>query len=73
MHKSLPFDDAAAERYAGLRAGLEKVGTPIGPNDMLIAAIALANDVTVVTHNVREFSRVPGLRVEDWESEPQPT
>ncbi len=43
-------------------------GAPIGPNDMLIAAIALANNLTVVTHNTREFSRVEGLRIEDWET-----
>ena len=42
-------------------------GTPIGPYDLQIAAIALGNDLTLVTHNVREFVRVEGLRVEDWE------
>jgi tRNA(fMet)-specific endonuclease VapC len=46
---------------------LEKLGTPIGPNDLLTAAIGVANDVTVVTHNTREFSRVAGLKLEDWE------
>jgi len=64
---SLPFDDEAAEVYGRIRADLEKLGTPIGPNDLLIAAIGLANDVTVVTHNTREFSRVAGLKLEDWE------
>ena len=64
---SLPFDDAAAEEYGHLRAHLRRLGTPIGANDMLIASIALANDLTLVTHNTREFSRVPNLRLEDWE------
>jgi tRNA(fMet)-specific endonuclease VapC len=64
---SFPFDDEAAEVYGRIRADLEKLGTPIGPNDLLIAAIGLTNDVTVVTHNTREFSRVTGLKLEDWE------
>jgi tRNA(fMet)-specific endonuclease VapC len=42
---------------------------PIGPNDFMIVAIARANDLTLVTHNIAEFSRVPGLRIEDWERE----
>jgi tRNA(fMet)-specific endonuclease VapC len=62
------FDNAAADEYARLRALLETAGTPIGTMDLLIAAIALANDLVLVTHNTREFSRVPGLRVEDWEA-----
>jgi len=64
---SFPFDDVAAEVYGRIRADLEKLGTPIGPNDLLIAAISIANDVTLVTHNTREFSRVAGLKLEDWE------
>ena len=64
---SLPFDDAAAEEYGSIRAYLERRGTPIGPHDMLIAAIARAHGLVVVTHNVREFMRIPGLNVEDWE------
>ena len=64
---SLPFDDTAAIMYGPIRAALEQAGTPIGPNDLLIAAIALANNLTLVTHNTREFSRVPGLALEDWE------
>jgi len=64
---TLPFDDSAAEHYGRIRAQLERVGTPIGPNDLLIAAIALAHDLMVVTHNTREFSRVNGLKFEDWE------
>jgi tRNA(fMet)-specific endonuclease VapC len=65
--KSLPFDDAAAEHYAHIRSQLETKGTPIGPNDYMIAAIALANDLILVTHNVAEFSRVENLKIEDWE------
>jgi tRNA(fMet)-specific endonuclease VapC len=64
---SLPFDDRAAEVYGTIRADLERQGTPIGPNDLLIAAIALANGAILVTHNSREFSRVAGLKTEDWE------
>ena len=64
---SLVFDDAAAEVYGQVRAELESKGQPIGPNDMMIASIALWNRVTLVTHNTAEFSRVAGLRIEDWE------
>ena len=64
----LPFDDACAERYGQLRVELERADTPIGPNDLLIAATALAHDLVLVTHNVAEFSRVAGLRFEDWEA-----
>lgn len=64
---SLPFDDACAEHYGILRASLASSGRPIGPNDLLIAATALAHDLTLVTHNVKEFSRISGLNVEDWE------
>jgi tRNA(fMet)-specific endonuclease VapC len=66
-YTSLPFDDAAAQEYARIRFELEIAGRVIGPNDLLIAAIALANGVTLVTHNGAEFSRVPGLPVEDWQ------
>jgi tRNA(fMet)-specific endonuclease VapC len=64
---SLPFDDLAAEAYAEIRADLTRSGELIGPNDLLIAAICKAHDVTLVTHNVSEFSRVVGLKIEDWE------
>ena len=64
---SLSFDDKASEIYGKIRAQLEKKGTPIGPNDLLIAAISVANNVKLVTHNTREFSRVVGLKLEDWE------
>jgi tRNA(fMet)-specific endonuclease VapC len=62
----LPFEEPADCRYGELRDHLERQGTPIGPNDMLIAAHALALGLAVVTDNVREFSRVPGLQVENW-------
>jgi tRNA(fMet)-specific endonuclease VapC len=65
---TLPFDEKCEEVYGTVRAQLASTGTPIGPNDLLIAATALANDRTLVTHNTREFGRVKGLRVEDWES-----
>ncbi|MBN1285343.1 MAG: type II toxin-antitoxin system VapC family toxin [Anaerolineae bacterium] len=65
---SLPFDDAAAVVYGRIRAELERAGTPIGPNDLMIASIALANGLILVTHNVREFERVAGLQIDDWES-----
>jgi tRNA(fMet)-specific endonuclease VapC len=64
---SLPFDGVVAETYGRIRVQLEALGTPIGPNDLQIAAIALANNLILVTHNTREFSRVSGLRSEDWE------
>jgi len=64
---SLPFDDNAAASYAEIRADLEKRGLPIGPNDLLIASIAVANQLVLVTHNVGEFGRVNGLEIEDWE------
>jgi tRNA(fMet)-specific endonuclease VapC len=67
-YEILPFDDAAARRFGEIRASLEKQGTPIGPYDLQIAAVALANGCVVVTHNTREFSRVSGLLVEDWET-----
>lgn len=68
-YKSLPFDDIAHTHAARIRAELARLGTPIGPYDLLIAAIAPANDLTLVTHNTREFSRVSGLRLEDWQAE----
>ncbi len=64
---SLPFGDEAAIVFGEVRASLASAGTPIGPYDLQIAAIALANDLTLVTHNTREFSRVNGLRLEDWQ------
>ncbi len=60
------FDDAAAVQYAKICSHLEKNGVVIGPNDLLIAAIVISRKGILVTHNVREFSRVPGLHLEDW-------
>ena len=62
----LPFDAAAATVYGEVRTLLERAGTPIGPLDTLIAAHAIALDVPLATNNLREFRRVPGLRVESW-------
>lgn len=64
---SLPFDDVCARVYGRIRAELAARGTPIGPHDLQIAAIALANDLILVTHNTGEFGRVNGLQIEDWE------
>jgi tRNA(fMet)-specific endonuclease VapC len=66
--QSLPFDDECAEHYGQIHADLLIQGKPIGPNDTLIAAIARTHDATLVTHNTAEFSRVAGLRMEDWEA-----
>ncbi len=60
------FDDAAARVYAEIRADLERKGTPIGPLDTLIAAHAVSLGVTLVTNNLREFQRVPGLKCVSW-------
>jgi len=64
---SLTFDDLVASIFGNVRAALEAKGTPIGAYDLQIAAIALANDLALVTHNTREFMRVDGLHLEDWE------
>lgn len=66
-YPSLPFDDASADQYAALRQYLEDLGQVIGPLDLQIAAIALANGCTLVTHNTFEFGRVPNLLMEDWQ------
>lgn len=63
----LPFDGNAAREFGEIRAYLARQGTPIGPYDLQIAAIAKVHDLILVTHNTREFSRVLGLRLEDWE------
>ena len=62
----VPFDVPADLKYARLRQLLESSGNPIGPNDFLIAAQAKTNEHILVTANVSEFSRVPGLRIENW-------
>lgn len=72
---SLPFDESAAKKAGEIRANLAALGTPIGAYDLQIAAIALAsrfaialvNNLILVTHNIREFSRIEGLSFEDWE------
>ena len=62
----LPFESAAASEYGAIRAYLQKQGTPIGPLDMLIAGHAKAENLILVTNNVREFERVPALKIENW-------
>ncbi len=62
----LPLDTVSAEHAGRVKAHLATLGQPIGPYDLQIAGIALANKLTLVTHNTSEFSRVPGLQVEDW-------
>jgi len=64
--KVLPFSIEEAKSSAKIRAQLEKKGTPIGPLDVLIAGTAMANQATLVSHNLAEFERVYGLRTEDW-------
>jgi tRNA(fMet)-specific endonuclease VapC len=66
LYDVLPLDAGVAESYAKLRVALERAGTPIGPMDQLIAAHALSLGATLVTDNVREFSRVADLHVENW-------
>ncbi|MBC8416990.1 MAG: type II toxin-antitoxin system VapC family toxin [Desulfobacterales bacterium] len=65
--ESVSFDDAAARKYGEIRSDLARKGTPIGPNDLMIAAIASVHEAVLVTNNTREFNRVTGLKVEDWE------
>lgn len=60
------FDHTAARDYGRIRAALESIGSPIGPMDLLLAAQALSQDLTLVTSNESEFGRVDGLRVENW-------
>ena len=62
----LALDHPADQAYARTRTALEAAGTPISANDMLIGAHALALDMILVTDNVREFARIPGLKVENW-------
>lgn len=62
----LPFEPEVCVHYARIRSELQRKGTPIGPNDLWIAAHAMAHQLTLVTHNTREFSRVKGLKLEDW-------
>ena len=69
----VPFEDQTAYHYAEIRSTLERDGEIIGPNDLLIASTALFHDAILVTSNVSEFSRVPGLRIEDWMEDNGPT
>lgn len=66
LFPSLAFDDDAAEEYGRLRSHLKRAGTPVGANDLLIAATALSQAAVLVTRNESEFRRIPGLRVEVW-------
>jgi len=66
--QQVPFDSAAAMAAASIRIELEKQGSTIGPVDILIAGTAVSRGAALVTNNVPEFSRVPGLRVLDWKS-----
>jgi tRNA(fMet)-specific endonuclease VapC len=65
--RQFPFDQSCLLHYANVRSFLTRSGKLIGPNDLLIAATALAHGAILVTHNTAEFSRVPGLLLEDWE------
>lgn len=67
-YRSLPFDDAAADHYAALRYELERRGEGIGPQDLLIAAICVTHNVTLVTANTGEFRRIAGLNVANWQA-----
>jgi tRNA(fMet)-specific endonuclease VapC len=67
LFNSLAFDDRSAAVYGAIRADLERRRVPIGPNDLMIAAIALASDSILVTHNTPEFGRIGTLKHEDWE------
>ena len=62
----LPYLPRAAQHYGAIRTALERLGTPIGVNDLHIAAHARSEGLTLVTHNTREFERVPALQIEDW-------
>ena len=63
---SLPFAGQATLHFGDIRVHLASQDTPIGPYDLQVAAIAVAHDLTVVTHNTCEFAKVPGLKLEDW-------
>jgi len=63
----VPFDNLSVTEYGRARAHLRRMGTPVGPNDMLIAATAISHNLTLITANTSEFARIPGLRLENWE------
>ena len=62
----IAFDDSQSEFYGKIRVGLEKSGTPLGDMDMLIAAAAMSKDAVLITHNKKHFSKIKGLKTEDW-------
>lgn len=62
----VPFEMRDAEESADIRAHLERLGSPIGPYDLLIAGLARCRNLVLVTHDAAEFGRVPGLQIEDW-------
>ena len=62
----IPFNESQSEYYGKIRLVLEKSGTPLGDMDMLIAAAALSKKAILVTHNTKHFSRIKGLKIEDW-------
>ena len=62
----IEFDDCQSELYGKIRVGLEKAGSPVGDMDMLIAAAALSTGAILVSHNKKHFSKIKGLKVEDW-------
>jgi tRNA(fMet)-specific endonuclease VapC len=62
----LPFDEAAARHFGALKATLERSGNRLADLDLQIASIALANDLSLITHNTRHFARIPGLQLDDW-------
>lgn len=69
VFESLPFDDKSAQTAGKIRAQLAAMGTPIGSYDLQIAAIALTNNLTLVTHNTPKFNRASDLKLEDWEAQ----
>lgn len=69
----LPYGDKAAAHYGSIRAALEAIGRPIGVNDLHIAAHARSEGLTLVSNNLREFERVPGLLMENWVAGEQPS
>ena len=62
----MPFDEKCSKIYSKIRASLERAGNPIGPMDLLIASISLANDFILVTNNTKEFNRIKKLKLENW-------
>ncbi len=66
---SLPFDNQASRVYGEIRSVLETGGRPIGPMDLLIASIAVSHNLVLITHNTREFTRIKGLKTNDWEKD----